>query len=203
MNKRLCLAASIAAASILSLSAVAQEHGPPPGASDRNLSNGASDVKGRSNEMERVRRDAEKPGKRTDNSPEEKFPQIKEDFERIQIINSDVLQTGAPGGSTDYTRMSEAAAEIKKRAARLKSNLFPPESEKQSKDKSKEAPPPQQEDLKTLLAALDGAIIGFVNSPIFQNTKVVDPQDSTKARQELEKVIKLSMQVENEAAKMK
>src|SRR4029450_2855779 len=48
----------------------------------------AVEDKYRSDEMERVRRDADKREERRDRS----FPRIKEDFERIQVINNDVLQ---------------------------------------------------------------------------------------------------------------
>ncbi len=82
----------------------------------------------RSDEIERVKRDAEKPDAR----PDPKFPRVKEDFERIQIINNEVLQEHASGGALDYARLSEAAAEVKKRAARLKTNLFSSDSTKQS-----------------------------------------------------------------------
>ncbi len=205
MSKGFSLLAIVAIAFVLSSPARAQEHGPPPGASDRNVGDGVSDIKSRSVEMERARRDAEKADKKSENSPNQNFPQIKEDFERIQIINSDVLQAASThDAAPDYMRISEAASELKKRAVRLKSNLFAAESEKHSKDKSKEATEQQQQqDVKSLLVALDSAIGGFVSSPIFQNIKVIDPQDSAKARQSLEQVIKLSTQVSKEADKMK
>jgi hypothetical protein len=199
MNKRLLLAAVVSFASALLFPAAARAQvGPPPGAiGDKNLRDEADPTRARSVEMERVKRDADKPEDKAAPS----FPQIMEDFERIQIINSDVLQAGAPGSAPDYRRISEAASEIKKRAARLSSNLFPPETEKQSKGKNEEAEEPQ--DLKSLLSAVDGAIISFVNNPIFQNTKVVNPEDSAKARRDLDKVIKLSTRISKEADKLK
>jgi hypothetical protein len=182
---------------LLQTAAAAQPGGPPPGGGDRNLRDSMSDIKGRSNEIERVKREGGKPA----SNPEERFPQIKEDYERIQIVNSEVLQAGAPGEAKDYGRVSEAASEIKKRATRLKSNLFAADSEKQSKEKGQDAEEPR--DLKALLAALDSALNSFIGNPIFQNTKVVDPEDSLKARQDLEKVIKLSARVGKEADKLK
>jgi hypothetical protein len=143
--------------------------------------------------MERVRRDAAQPQP----DPDPRFPEIKEDFERIQVINSRDLQAGASGEGLDYKKVSDAAAEIKKRATRLKSNLFPAESEKQSKGKGQATEDPQ--DLKSMLAALDRAITSFVTNPIFQNTKVVDPKDSTKAQHDLETVIKLSTRIKKDA----
>ena len=157
-------------------------------------------VKGRSNEMERVKRDAEKPEKK--NNPEETFPQIKEDFEQIQLVNSNVLQAAPAGVAPDYGHLSEAAADIKKRAARLKTNLFGAESEKPPKQKEEKGEKAQP-DLKSLLSALDAAVSDFTHSPMFQNTKVVNPEDSTKARRDLEEIIKLSTRIWKETERLK
>lgn len=154
-------------------------------------------VRARSAELERISRDAKKPDRKAEPSPEEKFLQIKEDFERIQIVNGDVLQSAR----TDNARLAEAAGEVHKRATRLSSNLFPPDPRKKPKAEVKEET--DARDLKALLAALDGAIDRFIHSPIFQNIKVVNPQDSAKARQELDEIIKLSARVEREAARLK
>ena len=178
----------------------------PPGVTpmgDKNLKEDDT-IRTRSVEMERIRRDAAKPDRKPEPSPEDRFPQIKEDFERMQIVNGDVLQ--APG-APDYARLTEAAEELKRRATRLSTNLFPPDAGKKPKkdDGKKEAAgaEPDRRDLKSLLSALDESIARFVNSPIFQNTKVVNPEESAKARKDLEEIIKLSTRVEQEAARMK
>ncbi len=199
MLRRLLLAA-VAVVAVTSLSPALAQPGPPPGGPDKDMKGETDSMRGRSSEIERVKREAEKPEKRkaAEKSPEDKFPQIKEDFERIQIVNGEVLQAV---GTPDYVRLSEAAGEVSKRAARLKSNLFPPESEKKPKGQAVEEK--EQTDLKSLLSALDEALARFVSSPIFQNTKVVNPEDSAKAKQELDEVIKLSTRVLKEADKMK
>ena len=202
MYRRLFVAAILIIASTLLSSAMAQTPpgaGPPAGGSDSNLRNQTDSVRGRSNEMERARRDMEKPD--ANSSADSKFPEIKDDFERIQLLNSNDLQPVASVPTPDYKRIAEVASEIKKRAARLKSNLFPVEPEKQSKEKSKETE--EQQELKSLLSALDKAIASFVSSPIFQNTQVVNPQDSVKANQDLNEVIKISTRIKKEADKMK
>ena len=194
MNRLLMAACMIVVATLWSPT-VAQQPGPPPGAGDRTLRDELPGVKGRSNEIERVKRDAEKPEKK----PEETFPQIKEDFEQIQLVNSNVLQAPPAAAGPDYGRVAEAAAEIKQRAARLKTNLFGAESGKQPKEKEDKSQP----DLKSLLSALDAAVSNFVNSPIFQNTKVVNPEESAKAKRDLEEVIKLSNKIVKEAERLK
>jgi hypothetical protein len=194
---RRILMAAVAAVAVTSSSPAAAQ-GPPPGGPDRNMKGETDGVRERSNEIERVKRDAAKPDKKAGKGPEDKFPEIKEDFERIQIVNGEVLQAG---GAADYGRLSEAAEEVRRRAARLKSNLFAAEPEKKPKGEGVEEK--AQADLKSLLSALDGALASFVNSPIFQNTKVVNPDDSAKARHDLEEVIKLSARVVKEADRMK
>ncbi len=189
MFGRLLLSA-VAAVAVSSLSHAAAQRMPPPGVSDKNLKGESDGIRGRASEMERIKRDAEKPDRKSEKSTEDKFPQIKEDFERIQIVNGEVLQAAAP----DAARIAEAAEEVRRRAARLRSNLFPAES----KEKTKSGEDKDRPDLKSLLSALDLALTSFVNSPIFQNTKVVDPRDSEKARRDLDEVIKLSTRIVKE-----
>lgn len=198
MCRLLFLAMIFAIALALPASALAQQgmRMPPPGAGDKNMRNESDELKMRSLEIERVRRDANKPEAA---KPTPSFPLIKEDFERIQILNSDVIQADAAKAIPDYKLLLQAAAEMKKRATRLKSNLFPSASKERSNVKVTAEP----QDMKSLLAALDDVISNFVHSPIFQNTEVVNPQDSEKAERELEKIIKLSTRLGKEAGEMK
>ena len=205
MTIQLFLAAVLVLTPTLITSAVAQDHGPPAGGSDRNLKDSVSDVKNRSIEMDRIERDAKKAESRAREDKRESlaapnFEQIKEDFERIQIINGDVLQASASSANLDYGRISESSAEIQKRATRLKSNLFPPKSKKQSK---KTELGPEDQDLKSLLTLLDKSLSSFTQNPMFQNTKVVTPQDSTDAEKELDSVIQISGRITNEAERKK
>ena len=158
--------------------------------------------------MERVGRDAKKPENRNANTgktaspPVPNFAEVKEDFEQIQIINGEVLQ--ASTSKADYQRISESAAEIKKRAIRLKSNLFPPKSTKLAKEKEPDAEThAEDQELKSLLTLLDNSISSFTLNPMFQNSKVVNPQDHENAQKELETVIKLSTRINNEAERLK
>jgi hypothetical protein len=204
MNKHLLVLTVVAILATFSSSALAQDHGPPAGGSDKNLRDSSSDVKGRSNEIERVKRDADKTEAtekaETSSTPAPNFSQIKEDFERIQILNSDFLQVNASSKTPTYERISEAAAEIQKRAIRLNSNLFAPKSGKQAK---KNEAGPEHQELKSLLVVLDNAITSFAHSPIFQSSTVVKHDDTKNAQNELEKVIKLSAAIKLEAERMK
>ncbi len=177
---------------------VAQVPGPPGGITTGSPRDKAIEDKLRSDEIERVKRDAEKPNP---NRPDPEFPRIKEDFEQIQLINADVLQAQPHAAAPDYARLAEAAADVKKRAERLNASLFPPGTEKQSKHKEKgqekDADGPQ--DLPALLTELDGAITSFVSNPMFQNLRVVEPDSTAKARRDLGRVIKLSAKIKQAA----
>jgi hypothetical protein len=193
MNVRLCSAAALLVLS--AVSAPAQTVGTPGGTNmgTGNPRDRSVEEKFRSDEIERVKRDAEKSGAR----PDPAFPRIKDDFERIQLINSGVLQVRSSGGAFDYARIYDAAGEIKKRAARLSASLFPGDAASGPKEKSE--PRAQSSEMKSLLKELDGAISDFVTNPMFRNLRVVDTQSSAKARRDLEKIVRLSAMVRREA----
>jgi hypothetical protein len=188
------------------LNAWAQLPGAPPGASDKNLDD--RNIKDRSIEMERVKRDADKDASRPDKNPELNFAQIKEDFEQLQMVfDRDIVGTYQKSNPINYKQISAGSDEIKTRATRLRSNLFPQVKQKKSKEKKEEtAPPataPPATDMKSLIMSLNGSISSFVASPIFQNAKVIDPQDSEKARLDLESIIAKSAMLSEEAGKRK
>ncbi len=159
----------------------------------------SSDIKNRSNELERMRREADTPDKPI--SHEVKFPEIKDDFERIQIVNGEVLQPTATQSKPDLPAVCQAASEIKKRAIRLHSNLFAPDTKKKPKKKSNNAGGSVQPfDLKAEAKELDTAIATFVKSSMFQNIQVVNSEDSQRAQKELENIIKLSAAIEGQTA---
>jgi hypothetical protein len=198
MKKRVWPAAIVALIAALSSGVAAAPQRLPGTAPTGSPRDRTIEDKIRSDEIERVKRDSEKPDART---PDTRFPQIKEDFERIQIINTDILQAHAPDAAPDYKRIAAAASEIRKRAARLKSEMFPVEEERQATDKGKETE--EQRELKSLLSALDDAIASFVHNPLFTNLQVVDAHHSTVARRDLERVIKLSARIRKEAERRK
>ena len=178
--------------SVLSLSSTSQV--PGQGIRTGSPKDRSIEDKYRADEIERVRREAIKPQQKYHTTH---FPQIKEDFERIQLINSDVLQATTLNAEPDYRRLSEAAAEVKKRATRLRSNLFPSEPRVESRASEQRLKGP--ENLKSLLKELDKAIITFVHNPMFENTRVVNQEDSKKAQEDLEKIIDLSARTRKRA----
>jgi hypothetical protein len=194
---RLLLAVILTVLPALASTVVARQLGPPGGIRTNNPKDKIIEDNLRSTEIERVRRAATK---HEGHPADHKFPAIKEDFERIQIVNN-VLQEGATG-RVDYGRVAEGAAEIKKRAARLSANIFPTTTDKQPTAQNPSAAE-RGGDLKSLLAQMDDAIHGFVSNPMFENTKVVNIPDSSEARRDLERIIRLSGKVKQAADKLK
>ena len=131
--------------------------------------------------------------------------QLKDDFEQLQTINNQMMIMVFANNVLDYKRVSEAITEIRKRAARLKSNLPLPVAEKDGQ----EAEQPlkglnelNQGEVKPALLSLDDLIQRFVTNPVFQQSQVVDIQQSSKARRDLEAILKLSEKIRKSADKL-
>src|SRR2546423_2908569 len=64
--------------------------------------------------------------------------QTKQDFKRIQLIRNEMVDNLVAKKPLDYKLVSEQAAEINKRANRLKSFLMRPATEGEKKDESRQ-----------------------------------------------------------------
>ena len=114
-------------------------------------------------------------------------PQISEDFERIQVINREMLKTVFVDNVINKKEILKTVAEIRKRAARLRTNLSFPEP-----DNLRTSPATSEDDfdIKLLLARLDHSIMNFVTNPIFQlKQEVVEMESAKKAAGDLRDVI--------------
>ncbi len=151
------------------------------------------DIKNRSIDMERMKREAYK--RTVSENFTLKFPEIKEDFERIQKINGEILRLTVAKTPTNYSTVLKFVSEVNRRAARLQSNLFPAEPELKKEAKNKQPISDESPDVKTLLAALDESINSFVHSSLFQNINLVNTADSLKAQKDLETIIKVSSRI--------
>lgn len=186
--KRLLFALFLLCVSVV---AIAAQTNPEQAA--RNARDQFSDIKNRSIELERMKRSANQPI--VNSNPTRNFPEIKEDFEKIQKINSEILQPNLSKPEFNYSEISKSATEINRRAKRLRANLFPVASENRENVKNKKQPSAESSAVETLLKSLDQSIDSFVHNSIFQNTKLVDSADSQKAQNDLETLIKLSLQI--------
>ena len=127
--------------------------------------------------------------------------QIAEDFKRIQTVNNSMMAAVMGADSPDYGLVSEATAEIRKRAARLRSNLALPEPKDEAKGAEYRGAGDAAQ-LKEALLRLDRALMSFVQSPVFKNTDVVNAGDGAKARRDLEDVIELSRLINRDAERL-
>ncbi len=171
--------------------------GTPAGAGDRNLA--GDDIKTRSIEMERMKQESERTEAALfapiNKDISAKFPQIKEDFEGVQMLDSAIIKAYSTGKAIDYKSISVFADEISKKSKRLDANLFAAPGE--NKDGKSEAgksndKPEKVKSVRDLIVDLDSAIGDFVSSKIFANIKVIEPAVAIKTRTDLLKVIDLS-----------
>jgi hypothetical protein len=189
--------ASLAAATLIVVAAAAGTlHGEPQSQSTRDARR--VEMETRQRDLWNLERAKRKPSERKrDERPA--YQQVREDFEKLQLGSYNL--SGAADGSApalDYERIQEEAAEIRKRAARLMSTLMLPEPEKGQKlKKGDEAHAPT--DLRANIAALDELVKSFVWNPIFQQSGIVDVDNSTKARRDLDRIIRLSEQIRKSA----
>lgn len=127
--------------------------------------------------------------------------QIFEDFERIQIVNREMLQASDNLNATAYKRISTLADEMTKRAKRLKSNLGIPDLVQEKKDPGK-APAIDPTHLKTSLQTLHVSVKSFVNSPLFKDPRVTDVRHLENLRRDISNVIEVSRTVKKVAGKL-
>lgn len=127
--------------------------------------------------------------------------QIFEDFERIQIVNSEMMQASATLNATSCKQISKLAEEMNKRAKRLKSNLGVADLEGEIKDHGKTLVMDQAQ-FRASLQTLDASVKSFVRSPLFQDPRVTDVRHLENLRQDIANVIELSRTVKKSAEKL-
>jgi len=174
---------------------------PPPGASD----NGPMDrnIKNRSNELERVKRESKKSGKKNQASgPTDeaaRFEEIKKDFEQIQLSQDEVIKAYTTDKEIDYGKIARSAEQFNASATRLKGNLFPAVEGNEPKDEKKDAD--LSVEVKTLIVEIDNALAAFVGNALFTSPQTAKAEDRTRAQNDLEKLIRLSAALKKEAGK--
>ena len=179
--------------------------GTPPAVSD-NANIADNSIKLRSAELEKTKRD-EAVAAAAKFAPINKdisarFPQIKEDFEGLQMAQAAIITAYTTGKKIDYSLIETSANEILKKAKRLDSNLFSPQTEVLEEDTAKKDEK-KQKTVRDLIVDLDNTIGSFVSSKIFGNIKIIEPEVAIKTRTDLIKIEKLSIELAKEAAKLK
>lgn len=126
--------------------------------------------------------------------------QTEEDFNRILTLHNEIARLLAAAKPIEYTFISGATAEIKKRASRLQSTLALRQlpSETPVVEKSDELDDAQ---LKDTLVRMCKQIRSFVTNPVIENPNTVDAKQLSNARRDLESLIQLSGHLKKEAGK--
>ena len=128
--------------------------------------------------------------------------QINEDFGRLQAVNNEVKLKIAKDPTFDFKAISDAAAEIKKRSIRLRTNLVFPDSETKETREKPLVLEPDSSQLKVSLQTLDRVIKSFVTNPVFTAAGVINAQQAAAAKGDLNAIIDLSDKIKKCADKL-
>ena len=127
-----------------------------------------------------------------------RFPQIDEDFQRIQVIHNEIVRMFQPEKTVNYDRLAELTDDMKKRSSRLRENLFLPEPDK-TKEKPAHSGAIDENHVKNNVVALHDLVVSFVANPIFKNLGVVDATVIESATENLGNIIEISDEIKREA----
>jgi len=140
-------------------------------------------------------------GKRDQKRLEAALEQVQQDFKQIQIVRNAMVRNLIANQPFDYKLISDEAAEINKRAERLKSYLMP--SPPDNKDKNPKSPVDlNQHEMKGALVQLCNRIALFIENPILKTPGVTDVAQSAKAGGELLSIIELSGNIKRSAEQL-
>lgn len=175
---------------ILSAADVARSQGlPGPGIRERNRVMDDHD-----RDINRMKNDAKMATEHRRNL----FPQINEDFQRIQVIHNEIVRILQSEKGLDYGRLANLTDDMKKRSSRLRENLALPEREK-TDTRPTHTETVDETHMKKTIVALHDLVVSFVGNPIFKNLAVVDAKVIEDARANLDHIIDVSDEIKREA----
>ncbi len=126
------------------------------------------------------------------------FPQINEDFQRIQVIHNEMVRLIQGNNSLHYDRLMDLTAELKKRSNRLRTNLALPVA-KDEEEVPTEHLASDDASLKESVVGLHRVIVSFVTSPLFKNLGLLDARDVSKTSGDLRDIIQMSGDIRKSA----
>lgn len=155
----------------------------------------ADSVRMRAVQLERIQRDV---GRGTRSRPvadeDAELQQIREDFERIQKLQDEIVRVYRTSRTIDFRRIELMSSEMSKRAVRLESMLF-------GIDRTKHANETKAvRTVRELIIKLDGAIGRFVAGPIFNDPLLVDSTSAERSQRDLQLIANLSAELVRSAA---
>jgi hypothetical protein len=126
------------------------------------------------------------------------FPQINDDFQRVQVIHNEIVRMFQSDKGLDYGRLAELTGDMKKRGTRLRENLALPQAD-QSNAQAKHAEAIDDQQVRKDIGALHDLVVSFVGSPLFKNLGVVDAKAIDQASDNLNHIIDLSEEIKKAA----
>ena len=150
----------------------------------------------------RVEEGLRRPAGRAKREEEERLAlsQIKEDYERIQVLSNELAEAVSMPGELDLKLVAKSTSEIGKRAERLLHNLALPEL---TADVERvKVPAEGQAQIQSSLLMLRRLVDRFVRSPFFREVNVIDTQVSARTRRDLEGIIELSDRLKKESERL-
>lgn len=128
--------------------------------------------------------------------------QVQEDFERILTLHNQIARAITNNQTLAVDFVSEATAEIRKRATRLQSTLSfeKPEAGEQNREKRKQLDDGQ---LKDALVMLCKRIESFIANPVIKTPGTIDAQQSANAGRDLSDVIELGDSINKSVRRLK
>ncbi|HVG34625.1 MAG TPA: hypothetical protein VM911_16270 [Pyrinomonadaceae bacterium] len=130
--------------------------------------------------------------------------QVRQDTERIQFFNTEMMRSVSVSTAPDYDRIIKSTGEIKKRAERLRLNLRLPKLEK-SEQPQPEAEILDNQSLTASLKRLDEMVRHFGANPLpgLGNVAVLDVAAVADARRDLGGIISLSDHIRKSAKRLR
>ena len=194
MGKYALIALPLILLSVPSVSA--QSAGPPP-------VNKVNAERMRQQEMSRREYDLRNFGNES-TAPKDKrqvealMAQTEEDFNRILTLHNEIARALTSKNDLNYQFVSDATAEINKRASRVQHSLALGVSDEEASklEKSKDEP------IKDSLIKLCNQIRSFVTNPSIENPNTINVEQMKKARRDLESLIQLSGRIKKDADKL-
>jgi hypothetical protein len=113
-------------------------------------------------------------------------------LERLWQINTETIVPLSSAKTVDYKNLSQATAEIKDRATRIKNMVALPLEEKKGEKRQYAADTTK---LGSMLPELDRAITSFFGNPVFHVNSPNDAELRSAAGRDLEAIIKLSQTI--------
>ena len=127
--------------------------------------------------------------------------QVRQDFKRIQVLRNEIARHVLSGKPLDHKFVVEEAAEVNKRAVRLKTFLAGEAPKGDGGREQKRVGDMPENLLKDALVTLCKRIDSFTENPMFKMPEVIDVKEFDRAGKDLETIVLLSDAVRKGAEK--